>query len=461
MNGTLLVAVLAPVVATAWLLDATRRRLPMPAVLRYGLALGLGVNLSAAWFFAARAAHLGPIGVVAGDATLLAVAALARWRLARLRFPPATSWNPLQRRLLVAVAIAAAAAAAAFTINATEHPHGQWDAWAIWNVRARALARGAALPFAFSASLQHADYPPLWPSAVARAWALAGESPAAPLFLAAALATATGLILFGAISALRDRTLALLAVLCLLGTPHFVSTIAWQYADIPLSFAMLAALALLVLRDHDPARGRGISVWAGIAAGSAALTKNEGILFVAVLLIIETMRATRHREARRAWIAFLVGLAPAVVLLGTFKLLLAPPSYLLADQSLASYGARLLDPTRYAAVLRAVADALVPFGGALLLALAAAALLLGAAPERPTRRAAAHSAAVVALVAAGYGAVYLLTPTDLAWQLRSSIERLMLQLWPSALFTLFLALRSPDDCRAPHRLSGRRPQRRR
>jgi len=44
----------------------------------------------------------------------------------------------------------------------------------------------------------------------------------------------------------------------------------------------------------------------------------------------------------------------------------------------------------------------------------------------------------LALTLAGYFAIYLITPYDLYWHLRFSLNRLFLQLWPSAIFIFFL-----------------------
>jgi hypothetical protein len=383
MTAAGLVAVFVPVAATALLLDATRWPLGLPIALRYGLALGLGVSLGAIWFLLTQAVQSGIVATVAGDAALFGAAAFSRWRLSRSTSAPVIPWNRLQRGLLIALALSAAAAAVAVVLNAAEKPHGEWDAWAIWNLRARFLARGAPLRAAFDAAPN--DYPLLWPSAVGRVWTLAGEETAAPLALAAALALAIALTLFGALSALRDRTLALLAVLCLLGTPAFVRNIAWQYADIPLAFAFLATLVLLAVRDRDPRRRRGALIWAGLAAGCGVLTKNEGLLFLVVLLVVETGRAIRRRDHLwawyRAWAPFAAGLAPGLALFIVCKLSLAPPNDPLVGQSLALYTERLLDPSRYAIVMRTLAAALFPFGGPLLVALAAAPLLCGRTEE--------------------------------------------------------------------------------
>src|ERR1700754_2832572 len=48
--------------------------------------------------------------------------------------------------------------------------------------------------------------------------------------------------------------------------------------------------------------------------------------------------------------------------------------------------------------------------------------------------------AIAAIVLAGYYAVYLTTPMDLRWHLDSSLERLLMHLWPSFLLLLGVAL---------------------
>ena len=45
------------------------------------------------------------------------------------------------------------------------------------------------------------------------------------------------------------------------------------------------------------------------------------------------------------------------------------------------------------------------------------------------------------LTLAGYFAIYIITPRDLYWHLRFSLNRLFLQIWPSAIFLFFLFCR--------------------
>ncbi len=46
---------------------------------------------------------------------------------------------------------------------------------------------------------------------------------------------------------------------------------------------------------------------------------------------------------------------------------------------------------------------------------------------------------------AGYFLVYLVTPHELDWHLRTSLHRLFAQLWPAAVFTMVLLIRLPGE----------------
>jgi hypothetical protein len=81
----------------------------------------------------------------------------------------------------------------------------------------------------------------------------------------------------------------------------------------------------------------------------------------------------------------------------------------------------------------------------LLVALVAYAVLLGRTRDLRAPRAAWSAAFVLCLVALGHAGIYLITPADLVWQLSHSLDRLLLQLWPSALLVFFLSTASPAE----------------
>jgi hypothetical protein len=68
--------------------------------------------------------------------------------------------------------------AVSFIVKSLNLPHGSWDAWAIWNMRARFLYRGGvhwAQAFSEKYLWSHPDYPVLVPGNVARIWDYRGE----------------------------------------------------------------------------------------------------------------------------------------------------------------------------------------------------------------------------------------------------------------------------------------------
>jgi hypothetical protein len=451
-----LLAALLPVVSVFLLLRATlwdRSTEPAPMALLVALAIGIGFAVSSCTFFLSLLLFDGArLGVIAIDLALLLLAAVAAWRRPgrpQARVPHPSS--PRDRLLVAAVLAAALTGAIAFFINTLEDPHGQWDAWMTWNLRARALVRaGPAWRTLFAPPTVHGDYPLMVPAAVARIWVYGGaEDPSVPAALAAAYAGAIVLLIYGALAALRGQTAGLLGALCLLGTPLFLRSAPWQYADIPLAFCVLAAVALLAMHDYDPACGRSVLAWAGFATGMAAWAKNEGMLFVLCVVAARTVIVLVRREPIRVPVTwFVAGLLPAAAVVLSFKIAFSPPSYL-ATQPRDHVVSRIADTTRYLPILRAVGFEGARGCGALLLALAIYLALVGRSRDQRARRSGAAAALVVALVALGYGAVYVITPAKISWLLEHSLDRLILHLWPSVLLAFFLYAASATDLVAP------------
>jgi hypothetical protein len=60
------------------------------------------------------------------------------------------------------------------------------------------------------------------------------------------------------------------------------------------------------------------------------------------------------------------------------------------------------------------------------------------------------------LIMAGHYAVFVSMAHELARLLASSLDRLLLQLWPSALFLVFMVCRAPEESRAAEEAAGTR-----
>jgi hypothetical protein len=332
----------------------------------------------------------------------------------------------------------------------------------IYNVRARFLLRGGSeWVDAFSAlmPISHPDYPLLLPALIVRSWSYAGqETTLAPQAVALAFALATVGLLGAGLALLRHPDQGLLAGCVLLAVPLFFTTAVVQEADTPLGFYFLATVVLLALHERAAATGgptRGCLVLAGLAAGLAAWTKNEGVLFLLVVCVTWFGAGVRARGAKlavREMVGFGLGLLPVLLVLVYFKTHLAPPNDLVAGQGLRETTARMLDVGRYGMIFGTLRETVLDYGPmgvvSAVWVLAIHAVAVGFDTGRARSRAATTALAAVVLMMAGYVMVYLTSPHELQSHLDSSLTRLLAQIWPTALFGYFLVARAPGETRA-------------
>ncbi|MEO8603443.1 MAG: hypothetical protein ABI629_12775 [bacterium] len=447
MNPLVLLGAALPVGA-AYLLLQPARRAGMSRTCATALAIGAGLGIASCTFFLALVLFDGQrAGVIGVDAVLMAVALVVWRRAGTVAAQQPAPLSSSERVLAIALCIAAAAAATSFLANTLEDPHGRWDAWATWNLRARWLAdAGPAWRTAFAKPTGHGDYPLLLPDTVARLWVYGGTRDViVPAAVAAAYGAALVLLLYAGLAALRGRAQGLIGALCLLGTPVFLRILPWQYADVPLAFNLLAVVTLLALADRHPAGERPMLVWAGVAAGLMAWTKNEGmVLAFGIVVARGGLMLVRRTPPLRSAGWFFAGLLPPTAILLYFKLTLAPLSSQFG-QTLENVMRLLVDAGRYGAILRAAAYELARGIGPVLLALGIYAVLLGRTRDQRARSEAAGVVPILAFAALAYGFTYLITRADLTWILRYSLDRLVLQLWPTTLLATLLYVSSPTE----------------
>jgi 4-amino-4-deoxy-L-arabinose transferase-like glycosyltransferase len=352
------------------------------------------------------------------------------------RAPNEVNEPSIPRGWLVLLIVLAACAALTFALHLARMPDGDWDAWAIWNVRARFMFRGSSATLTFDPALSHADYPPLLPAIIAQGWLILGrETLLVPAIVAVAFATLTVGVLGGCVAALCGRVPGMLAAAVLLGTPHFLHVAEEQIADVPLACAVLTGLGLLaVATERGKEQSNAIAILAGVALSGASLIKNEGLLYLACALV--AMTATSRRRLI-VWIIF--GALPGLMLLGWFKIRYAPANDLTAGLSAANVRERLLDANRHLFVLRSAVIWLVQLDKWNVFLPAALLILLASFRKRWNDSCRVLGLALV-LLAGGFEVVYVLTPHDLRWHVSSSMDRLIVQMWPTLiLLTALLA----------------------
>ncbi|MBN1518282.1 glycosyltransferase family 39 protein [Candidatus Sumerlaeota bacterium] len=343
----------------------------------------------------------------------------------------------------------------AYGLIAFNQPHGDWDAWGIWNMRARFIFRGGEdWTGAFSGTLRwsHPDYPLLIPDNVARIWAYLGrDSVSAPIAIAFLFTFGTLALLAGSVASLRSRNQGLLAGLTLMCFASFIRYGAGQCADIPLGFYYLATLVPLHLADQEPDQKSRYLFLAGAMAGCSVWTKNEGVVFIVAMMLAHFAGAAINRGWRaypRELLALIAGLAPVLIVLAAFKLRFPFPNHMTAGQLPAIYLERILDASRYLAIAKSFLITLLKIAQGAILIFPLAGLMLGFSWRQSSKKSGCISLIALALTLAGYFAAYLVSPHDLDWHLRTSNDRLFMQLLPGALFVFFILLRTPEEITA-------------
>lgn len=278
-------------------------------------------------------------------------------------------------------------------------PDGSWDAWAIWNLKARLIYYGAwaAIPDP-ALAYAHPDYPLLLPILTALGWKLTGISQAVPIIL-------HGAVYLVMLWMVRRSWLAVALVggAAVLYAPM-------QNADVPLALSLLCATAAY-FNKRD--------ALAGLALGIGVLIKNEGsliaLVFFAAWIVME----------RRIPACALFAVAPFLLGIVSYNAAIAEPNAMIGAEGNLE---RLLTIGRYGVIASAVLLMGFTFGGAVLPAQVVSMAIL----RRPVR----WSVPLVAIIGilAGYLAVYAITPHPLEWHLESSLDRLVMQVYPAFVY---------------------------
>ncbi len=332
-------------------------------------------------------------------------------------------------------------------------PHGLFDSWTFWNMRARFIYRGGERWYnVFSPIIAHADYPMLIPALVSRGWVLAGaETQRVPMLLAAIYTFAGVGLLAGALTATRTPAQAFLAATLLLATPWLVELGSSQYSDVPLAGLILATAVALQRYSSGARPAPALLALAGLSAGYAAWTKNEGQLFLLVACVVVAVLLFVRRRQRR-WLqdgcGYLAGLALPLLTLAVFKLNAHEVNDVVNASNLGTLLGKIVDPERYLTIAKAVWEYAGMLGGwnvPVLLILALYLLLMRFSRQRQQPTAIIVLGTMLGLQFLGYLVIYLITPMELKLHINQSFARLMIHLYPTFLFLFFILVRAPEE----------------
>jgi hypothetical protein len=345
------------------------------------------------------------------------------------------------RLLRIGFCVVLTVAIIAFVTLTISEPHGSWDAVAIWNLSARFLFSSQQWKDGFSPLIAHPDYPLLIPATVARFWAYLGfETVLVPALVAGFFTFGTVILITSAFSVIEQRDHGLLAGLFLLGTGFFIKHGSAQYADVPLGFFALSTILILALSDRMSPTNSRLAAMAGIMASMAAWTKNEGFLFIVAVVVARSVLFVyprRFRQYFKELFFFSLGLAPVMVIVALFKLNYAPSNDLVSHQSFNGIVLHLSDFSRYTYIAKTFAKKMMYFGNGLVGLLLIYVFLSKFEIDRMSRPTIITAGSILVIMLVGHFLVYIVSPYELKWHLSTSLERLLLQLWPVFLFFLF------------------------
>jgi len=407
-----------------------------------GTGIGLGVNSLINFIYLLLFNHLaGFWGLQILVLTILLLIVLFRereYRLTKFMFHPP---DRTQIGFLFIAGMMVILALVIYTTVSLRKPQGAWDSWMIYNRAARVIHRGGdQWADAFSPELYwyfHADYPPMVSLNVASGWNVVGqESVSIPMLIGGTFLFGSAGLLFAGMKAYKTLGQAVFAMLVLFGISAYIEMGSKQVADVPLSFYILATGVLIFL--YSVRIQKGLLVLAGLSAGLAAWTKNEGIVFALVSLI--GLGIAYRKELNKIFPWYLLGLAVPMTILVYFKIALAPTGDLFTDFS--SQISQITDASRHSEILEQLGLGLASLLNWKLLVVYAA--ILGIEKPRTGLSAFLACLMIILLQLVGYYSIFLISPHHVLWHL-SALYRLLLQIGPLIVFLYFSVVRPPES----------------
>lgn len=418
-------------------------------VLSLSMALGTGIGICSATYITLNLLHLPYWAIFILE---FAACGYLFWKYRHsARFNSAAPLSGWWLRLLAALFVLALATDIfIFFADTAKDPHGLYDAWSYWNLRAKFISRAPSEWADLFKYLYffHGDYPLLHSGFIARGWLFSrSETVWVPIITAFSFTFATIGLLYAAVSHFSGRLAGIIAALAMLCTPFYMVMGDSQYVDSPAGYFFLISIVLLAIANQQKENQPYAYLLAGLAAGLSAWTKNEGLLFI--IALYGARIATGIFSNRKLLFYELkymsAGLAPILLLIVYFKLRIAPVNDLLAEGN-GSAAEKLKDMARYAFIWDWFKMKALDFGrwySNPWWLLVFYALGTGLAfNKRP--KTIIFSSLLLLLMLTGYFFIYVTTYIDLNFHLSTSLHRLYFQLLPSFLFVYFVSLKSPE-----------------
>ncbi len=309
------------------------------------------------------------------------------------------------------------------------------DVWAIWKLKARFIYSGHWRSiFEPVVAYSHPAYPLLYPLVLSWAWMIGGgESVAATFIFFAMINIACAGLLIAAAKKL-DLKPAWLPALFLISAPHWAGLCSSQYADAIVAYFSLAGVVFLYFAVKDSLPSAALT--AGAVLGMGTFVKSEGcLMFVAAGLGLSAALILRRRDpgCGRILRAFAVGASVFLAISLLFRMTARGSDEMISYSHLTGWFACPDKWQRIAMIARAwwaevFIDNHWSYNWGILFLIYLASIKKLARPE--------NLLVTVFLWAAhlGYAGIYCMTKLDLNYHLNTSLDRLVVHLFPVAVF---------------------------
>jgi len=328
------------------------------------------------------------------------------------------------------------------------YPQGGWDAWSVWNFKAKfLLLSGQQWTNIFDPVLWRASphYPLLLPLTVVWGWTLP-QSPLAsgPQLVGLLFTLMTCGLLLAALRDLTKNPLAVIAPLLLISLPFFVLLSISQYCDIVVAYYLLASLFCLAKTFQGDSRP--YACLSGLFLGLLSFTKPEGLVAALILLALTAGQflfwakpkntTVRTQIALAGIVGIVLGFIPAAI----FQLFFSPGNQTLinglssADHPVTLYRLKMIFAFLGAELIGE------KWGGLWGLLGVAVIVLIRSAFRKEIRLIPLFLTLYMGVVLFYY---FLNTYFKIEWWLQVSLHRILFSLLPAFLLWVFYAL-APD-----------------
>lgn len=345
-----------------------------------------------------------------------------------------------------------------FFFESIKEPHGLWDAFNLWNLKAKFISRAPSeWPNLFHQMLSvelHLDYPLLQTGYIAHCWLfMKNESIWVPIVCSFIFTFCTIGLLGSSVSFFTNKTKGFIAGLILLATPFYMTMGDSQYADNTVGFFFLATIILLTFARRTSSIKPSLLIGAGITAGLSAWSKNEGLLFIACLFISQlTLLFLKNRKELFVELKYIMlGMLPILLLIAYFRISIAPANDIVSAQGTETM-VKLSDHSRYITVGKWYVEQFSSFGQWAINPwwLFLFGILYKGISLKENKNSLISNFTLFFLMLTGFFFIYIITPLDLVWHLSTSIHRLFFQLLPTFIFIYFLAIKGNSLTQKPN-----------